>query len=179
MAREVITLSHTDPPFQIIFDNRFEEALKEIDDLLKRRLAAAGQQIVLEARSSGDYENRVGNLRRMITSNFEHAYDDVKTYPKTMVSVEDADGKTRNRPRFTPPADFDKTKVEDRADGFYITIASIMWYAAALEAHGYNVLSHVFDKLLAGEGLEMMVRDLTDWKTKFQRETVEAFPDAS
>jgi hypothetical protein len=163
---------------RVTFNNRFEEAIREISGILEQNLAHVAQKCVTKAQDTGDYVNRTGNARRLITSNPEHAYDDVKGYASTIVITTDADGKEHQRKRYAPPSGFDQTKIQTRGDMKVATIAAVVWYASPLEARGYNVLSQAMADLVANPG-EYFIQDLTDWKTRVQRETVNNFPDAN
>jgi len=145
MQRTVVTGANT----KMVFENRIEDAIRECNDVVERVLVNAGSQIADEARKMGDYTNRTGNLRRMVTPNFEHASDDPKTYPSHMLTYEDIDGKLVHRPQYQPPSEFDQPKIEVRGNSLVLTIANIMWYAAALEAKGYAVLSRAFNAVVA------------------------------
>ena len=168
MAVRRIVLSHTNPPSAITYDNRFAEALLAMKDTAKQVLAGAAQQVVDSAQEKGDYANRTGNLRRLITSNHEHAYDNPKSFSSTEVTVMESDGKQHKRKQYHPPAGFDKTTIEERPDGIYSTVAAIMWYAAALEAKGYSVLSAAVQELITNPS-QFFAVDKTDWRTKKER----------
>lgn len=153
---------------RITYENNFEQAIAEIQNITKIALAKAGQKCVIKAQDTGDYTNQTGNARRLITSNSIYAYDDPRQYPSIIVLTEESDGKTHRRKRYTPPSGFDNTTVEERGEKLIVTVAAIVWYAAPLEAKGFNVLSHVMDELMSNPG-EFFVSDFTDWRTKVQR----------
>ena len=171
MPTRIINLPNTIPPSRIIFEDHFAEVLAAIDNASERFLAGVGQDVVTDARATGTYENRTGNLRRMITSNANHAKDDPETYPGTDVVVTESDGKVHKRKQFSPPADFDETKVERRSENeLVVTVAAIMPYAAAQEARGNAVLSQSVDKVVAETNrtnrFQVRATDLTDRTTR-------------
>jgi hypothetical protein len=173
MKTRVINLPNTIPPGRIIIQDMTEEVLAAITDQMARCLAGVAVDVVTNAREVGSYENRTGNLRRMITPNVEHAYDDPKGYPGADVAVVEADGKQHHQKQYAPPEDFDKPVVEEREDELVVTVAAIMPYAAPLEAKGYAVLTQSVDQVIANAdeimGQQIRKNDLTDRRTKVQR----------
>jgi hypothetical protein len=175
MATRIITLPHTTPPSRIVYENNFENVLGAIMKGSDRMIAEVGQHVVDRAQDTGDYQNRTGNLRRMITSNVDRAGDDPRSYTSTEVEVVEADGKKHKRKQYRPPQDFDDTVVMDRGDESVVTVAAIMHYAAPREARGNNVLSHAVYEIVTNARSVMQrtfritAADLTDWRTKIER----------
>lgn len=176
MATQVISLPHTRPgPGRVVFETRVAEALREITNVLDRGLVNITQQVVDTAREEGSYENRTGNLRRLITPNHEHALDDPKSYPSTPVQVEESDGRVHKRQQYHPPSGFDDIKIEKDGDESATTVAAVMHYAGPLEARGHDVLTGSVDKVITNApkimGKAFESTDLTDRRTKAERES--------
>lgn len=160
MAVRNINLPHTKPSSRITYENNFEEVISQIVAPLPKALTKVAQNIVNAAQDTGTYENRTGNLRRLITSNVDRVDDDVKTYQSTEVLVTESDGETSRKKQYHPPPDFDETKVIETADGVEGAVCALMPYAAIREAHGDKVLTDaVLDKALH-EGLEVIATEI-------------------
>lgn len=149
---KVINLPHTSPVSKITFVSHADEILQRIENASKRAIAKIGQHIVDRARAEGSYENRTGNLRRMITANPDHAGDTPETdYQSTEITVTGANGQEQKRKQYTPPSTFDNPNVAEKKTSlgfeYSIVVAALMRYAQAVEAKNKAVLSHVINEI--------------------------------
>ena len=173
MFERIVNLPNAIPPSRIVIQDFSPEVIAAIGGQMRKCLAGVGIRVVDLAREKGSYNNRTGNLRRFITPNKNRAQDDVKSYAHHDIRVVEADGVAHTRQQYNAPEGFDTVVVEDRGEELVVTIADIMWYAAALEARGYIVLTGAVQELItnAGEimGQEIRMNDLTDRRTKSER----------
>lgn len=132
-----------------IYEFNGEAVIATIENAAEQGLMRIVASLAEQARESGSYTNRTGNLRTLITPSMFHSEDDPEDYPATPVTYIGDNGLPETRLKYTPPSEFFDPDVETTPTEITGRVTALMGYAAAVESRGYDVLSHVFVDLLS------------------------------